>query len=301
MISKRLRSHKSYDWYSILEALHLDPPIDGGEYQVLCPLHDESRPSCSINVDKGKWICFAGCGAGSIQFLIKLMKKSTTAQARDFVEQHGMYKIPSVSTLFKHERLDEDKPLPEITFPFEVGRIPTWIYNRGINKESLLRWEVGVDDRAGLSLPVRDKDGRMVGWVLRQRIAEPKYLYYPGLKKSKVLFGQHLLPEHIENLYIVEGSLDAIWLDQHGYSVVSLLGAMISTAQVKLLRNIKADKLILVLDNDEAGYKGTKKGLTQLREYGIVKYVKLPKHVKDIQEIQDANALGEVLNNTYSW
>jgi DNA primase len=110
-----------------------------------------------------------------------------------------------------------------------------------------------------------------------------------------------MLPEHVENLYIVEGSLDAIWLDQHGYSVVSLLGAMISTAQVKLLRNIKADKLTLVLDNDEAGHKGTKKGLTQLREYGIVKYVKLPKYVKDIQEIQDANALGEVLNNTYSW
>ena len=76
---------------------------------------------------------------------------------------------------------------------------------------------------------------------------------------------------------------------------------MVSAAQVKLLRNIKAGKIVLVLDNDEAGQKGTKKGLTKLREYGIVKYVKLPKHVKDIQEIQDANAVKEVLNNTYSW
>ena len=76
---------------------------------------------------------------------------------------------------------------------------------------------------------------------------------------------------------------------------------MISAAQVNLLRNIKADKIVLVLDNDEAGQKGTKKGLTQLREYGIVKYVKLPKHVKDIQEVRDANAIKEVLTNTYSW
>jgi len=301
MISKRTRSQKSYDWYAILNVLGLDPPIDGGEYQILCPLHDENRPSCSVNIDKGKWICFAGCGAGDLQVLIKLMKKITTAQARDFVEQHGLYKIPSATALFKHERVDEEKPLPEIEFPFEKGRIPTWIYNRGISKESLLRWEAGVDDRAGLALPVRDSDSRMIGWVLRQRIAEPRYLYYPGMKKSQVLFGQHLLSDHVKNLYVVEGSLDAIWLDQHGYPVVSLLGAMISAMQVKLLRNIKVDKLTLVLDNDEAGQKGTKKGLTQLREYGIVKYVKLPKHVKDVQEIQDANALEGVLNNTYSW
>ena len=125
------------------------------------------------------------------------------------------------SALGKHEKVDEDKPLPEIEFPFEKGRIPTWIYNRGISKESLLRWEAGVDDRAGLALPVRDSGSRMIGGVLRQRIAEPRYLYYPGMKKSQVLFGQHLLPDHVKNLYIVEGSLDAIWLDQHGYPVVS--------------------------------------------------------------------------------
>jgi 5S rRNA maturation endonuclease (ribonuclease M5) len=301
MISRRPLTIKSYDWYEILKALHLDPPIDGGEYQIICPLHDEHRPSCSINVDTGKWICFAGCGAGDLQLLVKLMRKTTASEARTFVEQHGMYRIPTPSDLFKHVVVDEDKPLPEIPFPFEKGRVPKWVYKRGINKESLIRWEAGVDDKAGLALPVRDANQRMVGWVLRQRVAEPKYLYYPGMKKSKVLFGQHLLPEHVDVLYVVEGSLDAISLDQYGYSVVSLLGSMISAAQVNLLRNIKADKIVLVLDNDEAGQKGTKKGLTQLREYGIVKYVKLPKHVKDIQEVRDANAIKEVLTNTYSW
>jgi len=301
MISRKVSKIKDYDWYEILTALHLDPPIDGGEYQITCPLHDERRPSCSINVDTGKWICFAGCGAGDIQLLVQLMKKSTKGEARTFIEQHGIYRIPKASELFKHERIEDDKPLPEIEFPFEKGRIPKWIYKRGISKESLIRWEAGVDDKAGLALPVRDADKRMVGWVLRQRVAEPKYLYYPGMKKSKVLFGHHLLPKRVETLYVVEGPLDAISLDQYGYSVVSLLGAMASAAQVKLLRNIKADKIVLVLDNDEAGQKGTKKGLTQLRDYGIVKYVKLPQHVKDVQEIQDANALEEVLNNTYSW
>jgi len=301
MISKRTPSIKTYDWYEILKALHLDPPIDGGEYQIICPLHDERRPSCSINVDTGKWICFAGCGAGDLQLLVKLVRKTTAHEARNFIEQHGMYRIPTASELFKHDVVDEDKPLPEISFPFEKGRVPKWIYSRGISKESLLRWEAGVDDKAGLALPVRDANNRMVGWVLRQRVAEPKYLYYPGMKKSKVLFGQHLLPKRVDALYVVEGSLDAISLDQYGYPAVSLLGAMVSEAQVKLLRNIKAGKIVLVLDNDEAGQKGTKKGLTKLREYGIVKYVKLPKHVKDIQEIRDANALEEVLNNTYSW
>ena len=37
----------------------------------LCPLHQDSRPSFSINLESGLWKCFAGCGAGDLFTLYK--------------------------------------------------------------------------------------------------------------------------------------------------------------------------------------------------------------------------------------
>ena len=257
----------------------------------------------SLNVAEGKWICYTGCGAGSIFSLVKRMKNLSTAQAEDYLEVHGGYKLPNISELFYEKPTEEDimAPLPEVPFPFEMGRVPKWIYGRGFNIETLLQWEVGVDTNAGLAIPIRDATRRMVGWVLRKRVGEPKYLYLPDMKKSRVLYGEYKLPTEIDTLYVCEGSLDTMWLDQLGYNAIGLLGASISEAQVRRIANLRAKKVVLVLDNDDAGEKGTKKALTRLREYGIVKYVKLPKHVNDIQDIRDANAVMEALTNTYSW
>jgi CHC2 zinc finger len=39
-----------------------------GKAQVLvrCPLHEDRKPSLSVNLDKGVWCCHAGCGDGGI-------------------------------------------------------------------------------------------------------------------------------------------------------------------------------------------------------------------------------------------
>jgi len=36
------------------------------ELSLRCPFHEDSRPSFSLNADKGAWICHAGCGQGGI-------------------------------------------------------------------------------------------------------------------------------------------------------------------------------------------------------------------------------------------
>ena len=49
----------------------------GKEFVGICPFHDDTHLSCSINLDKGVWICFAGCGQGSLKtFIWKLSGKS---------------------------------------------------------------------------------------------------------------------------------------------------------------------------------------------------------------------------------
>ena len=64
------------DWYSILTKYGVDIP---NEEQIVihCPFHEDRKESCAINLDKGAWICFAGCGQGGLKsFLHKISGKS---------------------------------------------------------------------------------------------------------------------------------------------------------------------------------------------------------------------------------
>lgn len=41
-----------------------------------CPLHDDRTASASVDVERGKWRCFAGCGHGDIYDLIGLAERT---------------------------------------------------------------------------------------------------------------------------------------------------------------------------------------------------------------------------------
>ena len=63
----------SVDWATILLDTGIDVPIQKPQFNIECPFHEDTHASCSINVDKGKWICFVGCGQGSLQTLVQRM------------------------------------------------------------------------------------------------------------------------------------------------------------------------------------------------------------------------------------
>ena len=46
----------------------------GDQAKVLCPFHDDERPSCSVNLTKGPWHCFRGCGAGNVLDFVHRME-----------------------------------------------------------------------------------------------------------------------------------------------------------------------------------------------------------------------------------
>ena len=131
----------------------------------------------------------------------------------------------------------EEEQLPEIEFPFICDSVPKWIVERGFNKYTLEKWGCAINTYNDLIIPVNDRDRRLVGWVSRRLNANPKYMYSKGLKKSKLLFGACHLEKH-PFICITEGSLDTMWLDQHGFGSVALLGASMSKKQRDMLYNI---------------------------------------------------------------
>lgn len=65
----------------------LDLPL-GGEKSILCPVHDDSHKSASVNSDKGVWVCYACAGAGSGIQIIMAREHLTYPEARSWAEKN---------------------------------------------------------------------------------------------------------------------------------------------------------------------------------------------------------------------
>ncbi len=268
-------------------------PIATEQFSILCPFHEDNVQSCAVNLDKGVWICFAGCGQGSLYgFFMKYMNLSFEELSSRIRKDEASFNI----NMFD-EFEEQEEEMPEVAFPFQYGYVPPWIFDRGFDKPTLKRWGGAIDNFGSLVLPIRTLESKLVGWLSRRQHGTPKYLYSKGLKKSKLLFGQHLLSNPQEFICITEGSLDTIWLDQHGFASVALLGAHISKRQQELALELPTKEVVLCLDNDEAGRIGLEKAMNCLNTKMMVSYIKLPKEYKDVQDVRDENLLIQILQD----
>ena len=164
---------------------------------------------------------------------------------------------------------------------FHLGFAPnswSWIQERarreGIDPEHLAT--VGVTGRrqnspgyydrfkGRLLFAIRDAQNRPVGLGGRvlPELAEPQTAKYvnspetPLFSKSNVLYGMHQARDAVRQsrtAVVVEGYTDVIMAHQCGVkNVVAVLGTALGASHVKLLKHL-ADRIVLVLDGDEAG------------------------------------------------
>tara|TARA_R100001163_G_C5058726_1_gene195367 strand:+ start:729 stop:1592 length:864 start_codon:yes stop_codon:yes gene_type:complete len=285
------------DWIQALLNLGIDVPVGVDEVSILCPFHDDNSESCSINLDKGVWICFAGCGQGSLKSFIQEYKDWDFKQVNQYLVS---YKDTHSKRLFIEPPIVEEGPLPEVNVPFKLGMVPKWIFDRGFDKQSMKKWLCGISPANGLIIPVKDINFRTVGWITRQEKQIPKYLYSKGLKKSHILFGQPYIRD-CEYVCVTEGPLDAMWLNQLGFPAVALLGMSMSAKQKDLILTLPTKEIILCLDNDEAGQRGKKRAFELLDNKIKVSHIDIPEEYKDVQDIKSYGILKNVINNKRYW
>ena len=285
------------DWTTVLLDVGITPDTYKDEFSIKCPFHIDKVDSCSINVEKGVWICFAGCGSGSLKtFLQKYLSYSKIQIDNLLREQEATFNID----LFEEYRIDEEGELPTVDFPFDKSSVPKWILERGFNKDTLVKWGCAINTYNDLIIPVDDTNKRMIGWVSRRLNAVPKYMYSKGLKKSKILFGDcHLVKKPF--VCITEGSLDTMWLDQHGFGSIALLGSSMSKKQREMLYNISTKEFVVCLDNDSTGQRALNKIFKELSNSFIVSYITLPKGFKDVQDVRNGNQLCDIIDKRNYW
>ena len=284
------------DWVQSLLEANLDIPINEPQFNIMCPFHIDSHASCAINTDKGVWICFAGCGEGSLYTFLKAYFDVTDAEIQKYlIPLDTNTPIPLVDII-------EETELPTVDLPpnFQESQFPQWIFDRGFTKEFLITWGCGKNLYDDFIIPIRNYDSRVVGYVSRRQTTLPKYLYNTGLKKSQLLFGADKV-QPSEFICITEGSLDTMWLNQNGYQAVALLGIHMSKKQFELCKTLPTKEFVLCLDNDEAGEIGKQRALQQLKQIAPTTYIKIPQEYKDVQDIRHKLTLDSIINNRYTW
>ncbi len=142
---------------------------------------------------------------------------------------------------------------------------------------------------------IRDLESQWVGLAGRALAPsdQPKYLFTPRLRTSRILYAADRVRRAIKEwqasgkdrlfrIFVVEGLIDVLRLEQLGLPAVALLGTGLSTRKIELLGDLareveRRDGLLAVhvfLDADRAGISATARWLPRLlREASTVPYL----------------------------
>lgn len=217
-------------------------------YKALCPYpeHSDSAPSFYIHKGKGITKCF-GC-----QRFMPLF---------DFLVYHGVPFDEAIEFYVSSDN-KEAKQKKEDVGGFILGNlIPKSFIDRGFTIPTLEYFRVGYDVFAEhTTIPMIDQFGKIVGVKYRQY---PKSFWYSeGFNKDGFIYNYAPTNER----WYVEGETDTWRMHQMGIKNVS---AFLTNAPTDTQAGMMTEhsKVILMLDNDIAGYRGIFKAQSKLQRY----------------------------------
>lgn len=156
--------------------------------------------------------------------------------------------------------------------------------------------------------PIHDLTGHPIGFTGRiyEDTNQAKYINSKEtiiFKKGEILFNYHRAREHIKKakeVIVVEGNMDAIRMYINGIkNVIALMGTSLTKEQVNILKSLRA-KIILMLDNDEAGETATFNNGNILQESGIIPKIVRLSGEKDPDEYIIKNGVEALISNLKS-
>lgn len=252
----------------------------GDEWWGCCPFHSEKTPSFSISFKEGEEVfhCF-GCGKGGdvirfVEYTDHCTSGEAIAKLRAFYDTDKK-NVQKVVDTFQGV-LDEIKPKITISIndwkKFETellgsGDAIAWLLNeRGISLETAQKARLGFVKSCKSKLHPEDEWARDKGWVLFPRISGEKvvavklrsivtkaFAQFAGMD-STALFNTETIDEW-EDLFVTEGELDALTMEQCGFHAVSIPNATTKLTVLQKLLLKKAVRIFLAGDTDETGSK----------------------------------------------
>lgn len=232
------------------------------------------KDKLSLNDQTGAYQCFSAvCGKQGNYFMLR----------RDMGDQvpsltSTRIEAPPTATI-KRKTLAQYEPFHQAL----LDNQPAMAYltgERGLTIETIKKWKLGLKEVSDWDKDKYDiPNPETVYWLMipyltkQGVIADVKYRALPPAPKrfkrmgggESILFGEHLLPPakaSCDVLYLVEGEIDAITLDQHGFQVAlsTTTGAKsFSPRWYDLIVASGAKRIVLIYDSDADGRAGADK------------------------------------------
>jgi DNA primase len=216
-----------------------------------------------MNSETGLWICYS-CGAkGTLPQLIMELTGKEDFAVTEMIMNNNVQRLQ----MPEWERRPEVDHQMYLHYP-EVpkNRLDSRNITAEVARKHGLRWN---DKNNSWIIPMVSSDGDLMGWQEKQEGTRVFKNSPAGVKKSKTLFGGH--EQNPDMVVVVESPLDAVRISSAGIiGAVSTFGAIVSDAQVKLLRY--SDIVIAAFDNpniDEAGRNACAAMVVSARKYGM--------------------------------
>lgn len=254
------------------------------------PTHEDRTPSFGLNIETFDYNCY-GCGfkgSGLKSLFTKLLlpipdwvaeldsrPRFVSKAAREMPARHG-----------KIESAVRDTWIPILTANPEAAA--QYLAPRLIPTELVGQFRIGYNIRKDiLFFPIFKRDGGLRGWVERSdNYAERYRVMPPGVARDTLLYGEWMVPAgEPNNLYVVEGPVDALKLWSWGFKAVALNGSFMYEWQAKAILEI-ADQVFIVPDNDKGGLKMISSCIKLLKGKTKLYGVNLPEGIKDTGEVK---------------
>ncbi len=267
-----------------------------------CPLpthqSDGTRQSFGVNPEKNVWACQSkscvtardGRSGGNVIDFVALMEYCSFRDAA--IKLHDWFSSPHMkSTPAKPERQlaaqgnnQTEKVNPPLKFQLkDVNPKHSYLEARGITVETATAFGVGYFPGKGsmagrVVIPILDAAGQLVAYSGRSiDDSEPKYKFPAGFQKSYVLYNLNRATNQSRGVVIVvEGFFDCMKVVQAGFpNTVALMGSSLSAQQEHLLIE-NFDRVLLMLDGDDAGRKGSEDIAARLSRKLFVRIIEVP-------------------------
>ena len=284
----------------------------GSEISFSCPssehFHGDKSPSARMNSRTTAFVCHScGVRGNAITFLSWHKSLPETVARRLLEERYGgggiSAEVGSLESMVKKIMnpvvVEEEKRIPPAESWLEAFRV-NWLsesdmpaeaheymINRGFNYQILEHFDIGYDQISDrITIPIFDQFDNLIGFKGRayRDHTIPKYMIlgdygnqkrygFQPYQKSKYIYNLSRPYNNDESNIIVEGELNAIAMTQHGFQCTcGIAGSEFSQIQCDLIKQY-CDSVILFLDSDKAGEKGTKKVIEMLSPYMPIRVV----------------------------
>lgn len=261
-----------------------------------------NKTAFSANTQSNVFNCSTHCGGGNVIDLYALFMGKNPKDKGQFreaaLDMRQTFNQPPPNEPVNRQGVQPQKSPPEPSRQPKTNRvlelnltlksdIPFLLDEKRITPAMVELFGTGyckVGMMAGrVCVPIYNASGELVayaGRALKQSTVDSsgKWRFPKGFSKAVELYNQHRLDlsgGKIDQLVIVEGFWPVMRF--HGLNIpcVSLMGSDMSDTQLERIAGI-TDHVLLFLDNDDAGRKGTEKIMARLSERVFVGSISYP-------------------------